>query len=188
MGEPLRILVVCTANVCRSPMAAHFLTAAAAEAGLEVEVTSSGFLLGDQSASDEVLTVMRERGVDLSSHRSRLSTPAMVADADLVLTMERRHARDLVLMAPEHSRRIHTLGGAVELLEAAQTKGLSPVERLAGIGEGRSTAALLGDGDDEVVDPYGRGRKENRSTATILEGLGTRLIDALLTDQPPSQD
>ncbi len=188
MRAPLKILVVCTANVCRSPMAAHFLTAAAADAGLEVEVASSGFLLGDQTASDEVLAVMGERGVDLSSHRSRLTTPAMVAEADVVLTMERRHARDLVLMAPGHSRRIHTVGGAVDLLEAADTTGKGPAEKLTSIGEGRSTAALLGVGEDEVADPYGRGRKENRSAASHLESLSARLINALIADQAPSPD
>ncbi len=188
MDEPLKILVVCTANVCRSPMAAHFLSAAAAEVGLQVEVTSAGFLLADQSASDEVISVMGERGVDLSSHRSRLSTPALVTDADLVVTMERRHSRDLVLMAPGCSRRIHTLGGAVELLEAPESVGQSPVERLASIGERRSTSALLGNGDDEVADPYGRGRRENRSTAANLESLSDRLIDALVSDQPPSPE
>ena len=181
MSEPLRILVVCTGNICRTPMAVHFLTEAAADAGLDVAVTSSGFLTSDQPASPMVQEVMRERGADLSGHRSQMSTPEMVADADLVVTMERRHARDLLSMAPEFSRRIFTLGGAVGLFEALDQADQSPSQRLEHIAEGRWDEDLLGGGEDEVADPYGRSREANSETADRLYDLSRRLIAALIS-------
>jgi len=181
MGRSLRLLVVCTGNICRTPMAVYFLTTAATEAGLDVVVTSSGFLTVDQPASPMVQEVMGERGADLSTHRSRLTTPEMLAQADLVITMERRHARDLVLMEPGSSRRIHTFGGAVALLEALPEDHPHPAEKLEWIGDARSAADLLGIGDDEVADPYGRSRKVNRQTADRLQDLSSRLIGALLS-------
>jgi len=179
MGRPLRFLVVCTGNICRTPMAVHFLTAAATEAGLEIVVTSSGFLTTDQPASPTVREVMGERGADLSAHRSRISTPEMLAEADLVLAMERHHARDLVLMEPGSSSKIHTFGGAVALLEALPEGHLAPAEKLERISHGRQASDFLGVGDDEVADPYGRSMRVNRQTADRLQELSGRLIAAL---------
>ncbi len=181
MREPFRILVVCTANVCRSPTAAHFIAAAAADAGVAAEIGSSGFLFDGNPASAEVLTVMAERDADLSGHRSRITTEEMVGGADLVVAMERRHARDLTLLAPGASRRIHTLGGVVEALERLSPTG-EPGSRLALITEGRLATDLLGEGDDEVADPYGRSRRVNRQTADRLDDLSRRLISGLFLE------
>lgn len=66
----------------------------AAERGLgEVEVASAGTGAWDGSgASEGALLVGLERHLDLSQHRSRLLTPQMIADADLVLAMSSSHA------------------------------------------------------------------------------------------------
>ena len=91
--EPaFRVLLVCTGNTCRSPMAAGALRRMLeADAG-RIVVESAGTAAWDnQPATAGALQVAARAGVDLSDHRSRRLTPAMVRSADLVLVMERAH-------------------------------------------------------------------------------------------------
>ncbi|WP_281432321.1 low molecular weight protein-tyrosine-phosphatase [Desulfatitalea alkaliphila] len=87
--------MVCTGNICRSPMAEGLLQAML-PAGLrsQVEVASAGThaLHGHQPASHAV-TVMGQAGIDIRSHRARQVSRDMVADADLTLVMEKAHAQ-----------------------------------------------------------------------------------------------
>ena len=90
------ILVVCTANVCRSPMAAGLLRQrlAADNANARHRVLSAGVWAADgEPASENAITAMAERGIDISDHRSHSLTNEEVAEADLILVMTREHAR-----------------------------------------------------------------------------------------------
>src|SRR5215218_6297260 len=89
----MRILFVCTGNTCRSPMAASIAREVAAERGLtDLEIESAGTGAYDGTgASDGALLVAMERSRDLSEHRARQLTRALVDSADLVLVMGDRH-------------------------------------------------------------------------------------------------
>ena len=79
------ILVVCVGNICRSPMAEALLRDALREQQ-DITVESAGLgALVDHPASEHAVTLMRERGLDISGHRARQITPDMVHAADLVL-------------------------------------------------------------------------------------------------------
>ena len=87
-----RILVVCTGNICRSPMGEGLLREAIArDPHLRVrgiEVRSAGIHGWEAaSASAWAVEVMRERGVEISSHRSQPMSEGLAAWADLILTM-----------------------------------------------------------------------------------------------------
>ena len=129
MSEPLRMLVVCTANICRSPAAEAYLRRRSADRGVAVEVASAGFLYDGEPASETMAAAMAERGFDLSAHRSRISTCAMVDEADLVVTMERRHGRELSLRCGP--RGIFTLRGVVAALGEVDSSVSDPRDRLA---------------------------------------------------------
>src|SRR3989442_8878821 len=88
-----QILLVCTGNICRSPLAAALLTRALAERGFEgIDVSSAGTGAWDGApASEGAYLVGLERGLDLSGHRARLLTRELVEAADLILTMARHH-------------------------------------------------------------------------------------------------
>ena len=106
------ILCACTANICRSPMAAAITRRRIAELGLEdqIEVLSAGVWAEDgHSASPNAIATLAERGMDLTGHRSRLLTPALLAQADIVLVMEEAHRRSLFYLAPQHLSRIYLL-------------------------------------------------------------------------------
>ncbi|MGH7732028.1 MAG: low molecular weight protein arginine phosphatase [Candidatus Eiseniibacteriota bacterium] len=92
-AEPtFRVLLVCTGNTCRSPMAAGALRRLLASDGGRILVESAGTAAwDDQPATEPAQRVAARAGVDISDHRSRRLTPAMVRGADLVLVMERGH-------------------------------------------------------------------------------------------------
>ena len=106
------ILVPCTANICRSPMAAAILRRRIAELGLEdqIVVLSAGVWAEDgHEASTNAVTTLAERGMDLTGHRSRLLTPALLRESDLVLVMEEAHRRSLFHLAPQHLGKVYLL-------------------------------------------------------------------------------
>ena len=175
--NPLAVLVVCTANICRSPMGAAFLRYRAIEASFPIEVSSAGFLFDGEPASSDAIAVMAEVGIDMSAHRSRIVDPEMVRASDLVITMERSHARSLAIDVPDSTHKVHTVGAAVRGL--ASTGAGTIGERIAGLGRDRNPADLLGQGDDEVADPHGQARELHRRTAADLDRLMSELLEAI---------
>lgn len=86
------ILFVCTGNTCRSPLAAGLAGVLARRHGLQVCAMSAGTLAADGApASTNSRTVGRERGVDLTGHRSRPVTAELIAGADIVVGMSPAH-------------------------------------------------------------------------------------------------
>jgi protein-tyrosine phosphatase len=92
-SDPLfRVLLVCTGNTCRSPMAAAAMTAALGPDADRFAVESAGTAAWEgQPATRPAIETAGKAGIDLSAHRSRRVTPAMVRAADIVLVMERGH-------------------------------------------------------------------------------------------------
>ena len=165
--------MVCTANICRSPMAEGFLAAM----DPELEVRSAGFLQAGHPAAPDAVRVMTEHGVDIAGHRSSVVGGDDLVWADLVLTMERRHARDLVVLAPAARGRIFTLGSFVQ---RAQRRPAGPLPALlAALDADRSTSDLLGSGRDEVADPYGRSFRSFRTAADELRALSEAVVRIL---------
>jgi protein-tyrosine phosphatase len=88
----LRVLFVCTGNTCRSPLAAAALVEALGQDAARVEVGSAGTAAWEgQPASEGAIEAAAQDSVDVSEHRSRRVTPALLRAADLVLVMERGH-------------------------------------------------------------------------------------------------
>jgi protein-tyrosine phosphatase len=178
------ILVLCTANVCRSPMAAALL--ARRLGGLGVPVSSAGMLGGGSPALPEVVSAMAAHGLDVSAHRSRAVQPADLAGAGLVLGMARENIRHAVVMAPQAWPRAFTLK---ELIRRAGGTGPRPpgeplTSWLSRVHAGRDRMSLLGDaGEDDVADPAGGPPDGYPCTAAALDRLVQRLAELCWPDQ-----
>ena len=86
------IVFVCTGNTCRSPMAEAMARHLLQENGVDIEVYSAGVgAFGGQPASHNALAAMQEEGLDISAHKSQPTSPTLLGDAALVLTMTAGH-------------------------------------------------------------------------------------------------
>jgi len=147
------ILLVCTGNICRSPLAASLLERALRERGLEVTVASAGTGAWDGApASEGAYLVGLERGLDLSGHRARLLTRELVENAHLILTMARHHRA-----------RVDELGGEGRVFVLGEYAG-------------------RGGDDVEVSDPFGGNLDIYRDTCQELEALASAVAERLAAE------
>jgi protein-tyrosine-phosphatase len=107
-----QLLIVCTGNTCRSPLAKVFSELWLTQAGVDGwGVESAGLaVMASIPASSHAQTVAGEYGADLSNHRSRQVTADMLDCADLVLVMTTHQKSLLLQKLPRMPEKIYTLG------------------------------------------------------------------------------
>jgi protein-tyrosine-phosphatase len=152
----MTVLIVCTGNICRSPMAAAILEHLLQACGIDdIEVRSAGTAPWDGApASEGSYLVSLEHGLDLSSHRSRHLTTDIVAHAALILGM-----------GASHVDRASQLGGAGKSYLLGEYAGQSAE-------------------DAEVADPFGGELEEYRATYDRLLSLLEAALPRLIAERP----
>ena len=106
------VLFICTGNICRSPMAEGLLNAKIRRAGDEGKLiarSAGTWAMENQPASGHAITVMAERGVDISEHRGRTVTREELAAADAVIVMTQSHRDALSAEFPESRPKLHLM-------------------------------------------------------------------------------
>lgn len=98
----MRVLVVCSGNICRSPLVAAYLRVRARAERLPGLVVESRGLLGieGEPADAKARAVAREAGFDLDGHRSKGIREEDVRAADLVVAMSLDHLEELQARFP----------------------------------------------------------------------------------------
>lgn len=176
----IRVLFVCTANQCRSPMAKGLFRARMKERSCAPQVASAGFVGDGVYPPTEVIDVMARRGVDLGRHRSRIITTALVRQSDVVITMTRQQLLDVAVMVGDDWSRCFTFSDVIGRGEAVGPlrTGESPATWVRQLHSGRSRASLLSlDLAGDIADPINGRRSAFNRTADQLDDLVGRLVD-----------
>jgi protein-tyrosine phosphatase len=181
------ILVVCTGNICRSPIAEGLLRKALTSGfGAGAPSVSSAGVWGviGSGATPEAVAAAEERGVDIRNHVARRVSGMPPIDDDLVLGMAREHRDALVDLDERLRDRTFTLKEFVRLVES-----LPPADdgdpSVSLRGRVAQAAAARADGfsgnphDEDVVDPLGLPMQSYRAVAWELDEWITRLVDGL---------
>lgn len=100
------VLVVCTGNICRSPIGEGLLALRAP--GVKVSSAGVGAMVG-WPADELAVAVMKDRGHDIGAHRARQLTRALLAEYDLVLTLDQHHSDWINGRFPEYRGKVHKM-------------------------------------------------------------------------------
>ncbi|MGA9469875.1 MAG: low molecular weight protein-tyrosine-phosphatase [Candidatus Macondimonas sp.] len=104
-----RVLMVCSGNICRSPLAEAVLAGEALPKVVSVASAGIGALVGS-AAHPEAIRVAQLHGLDLQAHRARQFDQALAQVHDLVLVMEQYQRQWIEQGFPYLRGRVHLLG------------------------------------------------------------------------------
>lgn len=190
----MRILFVCTGNLCRSPMAEGLARSVLDREypGMKGRFSfdSAGVAAYDGSkATPEAVEAMMERGIDISNHSAGRVTRGKVEESDLVLTMEEAQRAQVASLAAGADTPIFLLlklGQAARKALATRSGFPKRADGLSGL----LCAAGMEESDDplaqrtpycEVPDPIGMPVEEYRHVVEIMERPIENILRVLTT-------
>ncbi len=150
-SKPFRILVVCTGNICRSPIGEALLRKRLADTGLDdrVEVESAGTNGWDElDAAPESIEEVEKRGASLDGFKSRLLTESIAERAHLILVCEYDHLDHIANHFSQCADKVRLLGHFLER-----------------------------PGHEEIPDPIGQAYSVYEEAASTIDSSIKRLID-----------
>lgn len=189
-----RVLLVCTANLCRSPIAEYVLSSLSSTDAVidasEWQIESAGTRVSQDSEMHPLARqALADRGISgMDEFRSKQVSEAMVRQADLILTASLEHRSAIVRLVPSAVRRTFTMKQAARMAKA--TDGHQPFEStvmrsgddlLHRILAGQSLVQPVVPDEDNLRDPMGHRLSAFRQCADTLEVLFTTL---LVPDRP----
>jgi protein-tyrosine phosphatase len=199
------ILIVCTGNICRSPVAERLLRAQSEALGLPVLVHSAGTqsMVG-HDMTPEAAHLAQHYGADSVDHHSKQLTEQQIAGADLILTATREHRSKVVSLHPRAARYTYTLNQFARLLPAAvESMSTSSVELVetpqphlathlrALVTEVTATRGFspppAHPDDDDIEDPYRQSTEVYARVGTVLNATVTQITEAFAAATTPAR-
>jgi protein-tyrosine phosphatase len=168
----VRILAVCTGNVCRSPMTERLLQAAV---GPSVAVTSAGTrALAGQDMTPETAALVRDHGGDPEHFTAQQLDSGMLRELDLVLALTREHRSAVLDLQPKLLRRSFTLLEFARLINVAGSDAAEFDDLVAACAAHRTMGRPDDPSLDDVIDPYGQdGTVYARTAKQITHAVGS---------------
>lgn len=193
MSEPLRVLVVCTGNICRSAATAHLLRVhardlAGEDGWLEVDSAGTAPALGEpvHPLTAQALDAL-DRGVPVA-HRARELTREDLAKADLVLTATRDHRAAAARLHPAAVARLYTIREFARLAGEATSgdgEGLLDYDVTrrprAVVAEARALRGLVRPVEpdaDDLADPIADGPAEHLAMVEQADAAARAIIES----------
>jgi sulfate adenylyltransferase len=171
-GEPMQVLFVCTANICRSAFAEVLARHLLGPDSSTVVASAGTYGLPAHPLNPDIGRFL-PAGADAHGFASRPVTRGLVEGADLVLAMEAVHRQFLLEEYPASFRKVLTLGQFAEA--AQQADGLRGRALLESVTRQRPPMRP----EHDVADPYRRGREANQRAAAQIAGLLAVALPAL---------
>jgi protein-tyrosine phosphatase len=172
-------LFVCTANLCRSPLAEHLARSTSAELGLALQADSAGT---DAIAGEPIHPLAAEtltrRGIAVApTWSSRLLDRSAIQTADLILVAEASHRSRVAQLEPSAVARTFLLLQFAELVRAASNDNVRSLPDLCtAANAARSRIAPVRHYSADIVDPIGGRRAAfDACAATIHAAIATSL-------------
>lgn len=105
------VLVICIGNICRSPIGEALLADKLKSKHPTAKVSSAGLAALVNHPADPVsVALMSARGIDISNHRARQTTPEIFFASDLVLTMTADQQEQVEQQYTSMRGRVHRIG------------------------------------------------------------------------------
>ena len=182
--EPFRILVVCQANHCRSPLIEHLLREALprdTEPGWEI--TSAGtHARPGVPCHPHIARILRKRGIDPSNWTSSTLDLEKINAADLILTSGLEQRRQVVNMSFAAVGRTWPLLAFAAWLEHDLERNKevrNGPDLVASAVRGRARTQPLTAAEQDLRDPIGRGYRQFRYCARKVDKAVASITSAI---------
>lgn len=173
MGSGRHLLVVCTANQCRSPLGEFLLRDAAEQHGLDWYISSAGtHALAGQPMHPNTRRLLVRRGFEVGNWCTTALDSDLLTSADVILTATRQHSSYLVGAQPKISGKVLPLMRFARHIAIARQCGRGSAQNgaLLEMLEAVHNVAAAGVGDaDDLPDPVGQPYRKFKSCARLID-------------------
>lgn len=172
---PVRVVFVCTANICRSPFLELTARSLAGDS-TDVVFSSAGTQGFSDHPMDEVMSTTLPAGA-AETFRSRALDRTILDEADLVLTAESTHRSRILEEHPALFRRTFTVGQFAAAVQ--EHPDLSGHELIAAAGARRTAPRP----EHDISDPYRRGEEAAQVAAGTMSTMLSVIVPRLIGDR-----